>query len=127
MAYAVLPLFASALVSVLLALYAWRHRRAAPGATSLAVMMLAGAEWSAAYAMQEISPELDAKMFWVDAHYLGLLTIPVAWLTLALSYTGRKLTAARVAALAAFQVLSYLALLTTSTHHLFYSDYRLAY
>ena len=47
----VFPIVASAIVSALLSLAAWR-RRATPGAISFSLLMLALAQWSLGYALE---------------------------------------------------------------------------
>jgi PAS domain S-box-containing protein len=50
--------------------------------------MLAVAEWSLAYAMELGSVNLEAQIFWAQVQYLGIVSVPVMWLILALDYTG---------------------------------------
>ena len=85
----VLPLFIAAAISVALALSAWR-RRPASGATPFALLMLAVAEYALGYALELGSTDLPAKLFWVKVEYLGIVTVPVAWLVFMLQYSGRE-------------------------------------
>jgi PAS domain S-box-containing protein len=84
----VLPLIAATALAALLGLYAWSHR-SAPGATALAVLMLAVSLWSLAYALELTATTPEAKVLWAKVQYLGIAPIPLAWLALALGYTGR--------------------------------------
>jgi PAS domain S-box-containing protein len=85
----VLSLILAATVSGALAFYVWR-RRPAPGAASLALLMLAVVEWSLGYALEMASVSLWAKVLWARVQYLGIVIVPVAWLIFALIYTGRE-------------------------------------
>ena len=72
-------LFTGAITSCLLIYYAWRNRKlAAP--LPFILLMLAAAEWSTAYALVIISPQLPMKTFWLKASYLGVSTITPLWL-----------------------------------------------
>jgi len=85
----VLSLFVSGLLSTGLAVLAWR-RRAAAGAVPLTVMMSAAAFWSFLYAVENVVPDLAIKVLLVQTQYLGIVLLPVAWLTFALQYTGHE-------------------------------------
>jgi len=83
------PLAILAAVAAALALYVWR-RRSAPGALPFTLLMLAVAEWSLGYALEMASAELWAKVLWAKVQYLGIVTVPVAWLLFAIVYAGRE-------------------------------------
>ena len=85
----VFPLLAATTISVALAFYAWK-RRPAVGVTPFVLLMLAVAEWSLAYALRLVSVDLATKLFWAKVRYLGILTVPTAWLVFVLQYTGRE-------------------------------------
>jgi len=80
------PILVAAAISIGLAIYGWQ-RRAITGATAFVLLMAAIAEWSLAYAMELSVPGLPAKMLWVKAEYLGIVTLPAAWLVFALQYS----------------------------------------
>lgn len=82
-----IPLFMAGGTSALLALFAWR-RRPTPIATPFVLFMLAVAEWSMGYALELGSLDLQTKLFWVNFEAVGIVILPVAWLALALVYTG---------------------------------------
>lgn len=117
------PLLASAAVMAALAMCAWRHR-AVPGALPFTVLTLAIVIWSLAYALQLASADLPAKRFWNQVQYLGNAAMPVAWLVLALQYTGRDrwLSRRRLTALAAVPLLTIALLLTNDLHRLVWRD-----
>lgn len=82
------PMLASALISVLLAITAWR-RRPAPGALPFCLLMLAMAEWSLGYVRQLASFTLFWAHFWNNAAWVGAIAAPTLWLLFALRFTGR--------------------------------------
>ena len=122
-----LPLILSAVVSALLAWFAWR-RRPAPGAVSLAVLMAAVTVWTAGYALRLGSMEPADKIFWAKARYLGVVVTPAAWLVFAIQYSGygRRWLAPWTLGLLALEPLAVLALVWTNEyHHLFWTEMRL--
>lgn len=78
----------SATVALLVTGLAWRHRDRA-GGVWLALLMLAVATWSAAYAVGVASTLLGTKLLMTQLAYLGIVLIPVFWLFFALEVTGR--------------------------------------
>lgn len=119
----VLLLILSALLSVFLAALAWR-RRPAPGATTLALLMIALGGWAAAYAMELISASLPDKLFWAKVQYISFLAIPALWLVFVLQYSGRQkvLTPRRLALLAIMPLVTLILVWTTERHGLIYRD-----
>lgn len=79
----------AAVVSVTLALLSWR-RRSTPGAALFALLMLATAEWALMYALELESKNLPTALLWAKTGYLGIVTIPAAWLAFVLQHTGRE-------------------------------------
>lgn len=118
-----LPLIITAAVSVVLAPLAWRHRRVS-GAAPLALLMLAVFEWALGNTLELGSRELSVKLFWANLEYLGIVTVPGAWLALTLQYTGRGrwLTARNVALLAIAPIITLLLVWTNDAHSLIRSD-----
>jgi len=58
--------------------------------TPFAWLMLLMAEWSLAYAMEWLAPDLATKTFWTKTEYFGVVSLPVFWLAFTLTYTGRR-------------------------------------
>lgn len=112
-------LLVSGVFSVGLAAAAW-HRRPSPGAESLAVMMVAGAFWSLAYALELSGSVPGVRMFWGDVKYLGIAVVPYAWLVFALRYTGWDwwFTSRTFALLALLPTVTAGLSLTNESHHL---------
>ena len=100
-----------------LALYVARRRRS-PAGHSLAVLLLAVAWWGLAYAVELSAQDLDAKGLWGDLKYVGVVTLPPAWLVFVLRYTGRARALSRRAVLAlAAEPLAVLVLLAVPATH----------
>src|SRR6266545_2353544 len=68
--------------------YVWRRRGDAL-AVSLLVMLLAGLEWSVAYALELSSGDPAARQLWGDLKYVGICLLTPAWLGFVFHYTGR--------------------------------------
>lgn len=115
----VLPLIIAAVISAVIAALAWRHRPA-PGALPLALLTLAVVEWALGNTLELGSSSLSAKLFWANVEYLGITALPVAWLALALQYTGRErwLTRRHLALLSIEPVLTQLLVWTNELHGL---------
>jgi PAS domain S-box-containing protein len=120
------PLGIATVVSVVLALVAWR-RRPAPGATAFVLLMLAVAEWSLAYALRLACADLEAKLLWAKVRYLGIVIVPATWLAFALQYTGRDrwLTRRNLTLLAIEPLGTLLLVWTNDWHGLHWSSVRL--
>src|SRR3712207_5209731 len=105
--------------------YVWR-RREMPGALALIVVVLATIEWELAYALELSGADLATKVFWAKAKYLGVLTLPLAWLVFACQYTGRDKWLAKgiLRVLVAERLLSLLVIWTNERHSLFWEQTR---
>jgi len=122
----VLPLVMTAAISAAVALVTWRRRRV-PGAVPLLVFMLAVVEWSVANVLELGSPDLGAKLFWVNLEYLGIVIIPVMWLVFALQYSGREryLTRRNLVLLLSIPLITLLLIWTNKLHGLMRYNIRL--
>jgi two-component system cell cycle sensor histidine kinase/response regulator CckA len=120
------PLLITAVISTALALYACR-RRHVPGVVSFAVFMLAVVEWSLAYALELGSTSLSVKVLWVRVEYLGIVTVPVAWLVFVLRYTGREkwLTRRTLVLLVVVPLVTQPLVWTNESHSLIWRDIEL--
>ena len=120
----ILPLYTATIVLAAIGLYAWRHRRSTRGAKAFALLMLAAAEWSLAYAFSLASPTLQSKLFWVKVRYLGIVLVPWAWLVFALLQTGleRWVTRGSLALLTAEPVVILLLVWTNEWHGLYWES-----
>lgn len=123
-----LALFLTAAISVTLAFYAW-HRRTIRGAIPFILLMLGVAELSIAYAFEYQTPLLPAKVFWSKVEYLGIVTVPVAWLLFALQFTthGPDRPGREVLAFFAVPALTLLLVWTNEFHGLIWKSTELRY
>jgi PAS domain S-box-containing protein len=121
------PLIAGALISLGLALFAWRHRRT-PGATSFAVLMGCVTWWSIGYAIQLSFISLRAKVIQSNINYIAIFFTPLTWLAFALQYTGheRWLTRRNLALLSIIPIILLSIVWTNSLHRWFRADVQLA-
>lgn len=109
-------LVTASVVSVVLTIYGWRHRRA-PGAIPFIVLMLFVAEWALAYAFELGSTSLQSKVLWASVKYFGVVTVPVAWLFFLLQYTRREQWLTR-RNIALFSIVPFVTLLLVWTNDL---------
>lgn len=72
-----------------LAVHAWRHRQV-QGATTFAGLMWLVTAWNAGATLSNLSPSSASALFWFKAYFSCLVAVPVAWLTFALQYAGRR-------------------------------------
>lgn len=83
--YLVSPIL-SAVLSVVIAIYAWYHRDM-HSARGFAWLMTFGSLWAGGFALQVLSPSESLARFMDKVYFTGIILLPVAWLLFALSYT----------------------------------------
>lgn len=71
--------------AIAIGLFAWK-RRATTGSTTLALMMLAVAEWALATSLESSATDVAQQIFWAKISYLGIHSIPPLFLTLTFQY-----------------------------------------
>ena len=118
----IFPVVIAGVISAGLALYAWRRRLMA-GVAAFSILMLAVAVWTLGYALELAGGDIPTKLFWLDVEYLAIVIVPVAWLALALQYTGRtKWLTPRILVLLSIEPLITLVLVwTNDIHHLIHA------
>lgn len=118
-----LPLLAAALISGGLAWYTWRHRRT-QGAIPFTVQMVVLLQWEISYILQVAATDLSTKFLWDKITFLGVVTMPVAWLVFAVEYIGRKswINTRRLALLSIMPVITTIVIWTNPSHGLFWPD-----
>jgi signal transduction histidine kinase/PAS domain-containing protein len=124
----VLPLLAAAALNAAVAAFAYRHRRAAPGAPAFALLMAAVTHWCVGNAFQLVGADLETKILWTEIQYPAIVLIPLAWLAFALQFTGRESWIRTSTLLLASLVpaVSLVMVFTSGAHTLFWSSRRLA-
>lgn len=81
------PLLVITFLLIALAYYIWR-RRAVPGSWALLALALGAAEWALGYALEISMVGSDAALVWARLQYIGIMSMPIAWLAFALVYSG---------------------------------------
>ncbi|HEU5011085.1 MAG TPA: histidine kinase N-terminal 7TM domain-containing protein [Roseiflexaceae bacterium] len=106
-------------IATALALFVWR-RRAAAGGLPFVVLIGAVALWSFGYAFELSSTDLATLLFWAKFEYLGIVTVPVAWMVASVDYIGYRKwrTWRRVALIAIVPALTVVLVMTNERHHL---------
>jgi len=119
-----LPLGLATATSIVLALYAWKHRRVS-GGKAFVLMMAAVAIWSFLYALRLSAVGLEQKLLWAKLRYLGILVVPTAWFVFALRYAGMEKWLSRrgLLLLAVEPVTVFSLVMTNEWHRLFWSSY----
>ncbi len=119
--YALLMLLAS-LISAILAITIWR-RRPGPGLTPYAIMLAAVCVWSLANMIRLIVANQTVQYILLSIAYLGITTVPAAWLAFALQYTGRGrfLTRTLIGLFFIEPILTQIAIITNPSHMFFFN------
>lgn len=119
-------LFLSFLLTLPLALYAWK-RREVPAAKAVAITMAGVSWWTLCYALELLNyfePDLvpepgGLRLFWFRVMFIGVGAVPAAFLVFVLQYTGvrERISARLVCWLAVEPVIVVLVALTDGTFH----------
>ncbi len=119
---AVLALACSAGLATVLALLAWR-RPSGPGSVAFALTMLAVAAWEASSLGEFVATATVAKITWAKLDYLGIVTVPPAWLmcTWAFAMPSRPMRPVVSRLLWVVPVVTVIMALTNDYHHLMWS------
>lgn len=119
-----LLLLAAALTSGYIAVVAWKRVQIGPTASSISLFMVASAWWGLTYAIHWSGIFHSSGLFWLDATYIGVVTVPTAYFAFALHYTGngKWLTRRTIAILGIEPVLTLIMLWTDKYHGWFFAD-----
>lgn len=114
-------LIVSGALALILAGFIWR-RRAAPGGLPLFALLLALTVWDWMYAGYWLTPDTEAKRFWLNLAYIGVVVSTPAFLIMALQFTARGgwLTRVTYVMLSIPALLTLAILWTDPFHHLFF-------
>ena len=117
------PLVFAAAISGALAVYTWRNRKTV-GAMPFSILLFILFEWGISYILELAAVDIQTKTFWAIMKFGGVVATPVAWITFAFEYTGRKawINARRLAMLSIIPLTTMIIQLTNETHHLFWTS-----
>ncbi len=122
----ILSLVIAALISGWALFYIWPHRKT--NSILMLVLLAAGvAAWSTGYALEIAGADLATKLFWGKFQYLGIATIPVAWLFFALTYTNpsHQFMRRTVVWLSIIPLITLVLTFTTELHGLVWTEFRI--
>lgn len=121
--YLVQALFASIAIGTAALILAWRQRPK-PGATPLAGLLFGQSWWATCIIFRIQAPTLESTLLWMNLGWIGVVTIPVAWLLFALEYTGHDQYARPryIALLSAVPVVTVVLAFTGEYHSLLFAD-----
>jgi PAS domain S-box-containing protein len=91
---------------------------------SVAFLCSSSAIWLFAEAMKATGPSYGAMIFWEKIRFVGVLTLPVAWILFISRYTGNDswISKKSLIALSVIPTISMLLLVTNSQHYLFWES-----
>ena len=113
-----IPLIVAGAISAISAIYILWQRRRLLGARTAALMVMMGAEWLLAYALELTSAELPNKLFWNKMQYVGIVMIAPAWLAFTFEYIDlRRWLTRRMLALLSIVPFIILLMVFTNEHH----------
>lgn len=118
-------LFASAIVSAVLAAHVWRLRRV-PGAFPAIGMMLGVAAWCCGYIYEQLNPGLSTQLASNYISYLGIVGVPIMFFMFALKYSGYSafLKRRNVLLLSILPLITMVLVWTSNYHTLMWYDAR---
>jgi diguanylate cyclase (GGDEF)-like protein/PAS domain S-box-containing protein len=119
----VVIIFFAALISIVAAFYAWRHRTQT-GALLFAGMMLAVAEWLITSGCVSLSQTPEQARWWVDPRYFGLTAMLAFYIAFILQYTGhgKWVNKPRLFFFFSIPIVTQIIIATNPLHHLFLID-----
>ncbi len=119
-------LLANSLVGLVLLVRVW-GLRSLPGAHGLILSILCVIEWSLAYVMEILRPDMAEKIFWGKLQYFGISYVALGMFIFTIHFCGRSLwlTSTRKSLLTALASIGFLAALTNEWHRQIWSEIRL--
>ncbi len=113
------PLWISAVVLMLLAVYTLLHRERSVSPRFFIVVATLFV-WVVGFAFEVAGVDLQTKLFWANVQFSGIAALPVAWLTMVLDYTGQLYRwKRRLVVLAVVPVITNIIIWTNPLHHWF--------
>ncbi|MCL4802949.1 MAG: GAF domain-containing protein [Anaerolineae bacterium] len=119
-----MPIIGAGIVLTILAAYAWRQSKTAPGTDVFIVLLGLSAWWCFTYAFELITTNPSTMLFWVKLEWISIALLPVAWLLFALTYAGyaRWVTLPIITLLSVIPAIMIILAWTTPAHTLIYAD-----
>jgi signal transduction histidine kinase len=113
-----------ALLISLSSLYYVIRRRTMPFAKTFSILMGVISFWALIIFIENLSLELETKIFWLKMSYFAIVTIPMLWLAFALQYTNnaRWITRRNIALMAIIPIITLIIVWTNEIHHLMWKD-----
>jgi PAS domain S-box-containing protein len=117
------PTILMSLIALASALYVLQ-RCHTPSSKTGVLLLLAQALWALAGALELSGADLPTKIFWNKVHYIGVITVPTAWLIYTLQHTGRKnwLTRRTLALIIVVPLVFLLLVFTSESHDLMWTN-----
>ena len=122
------PLIAATLVAIWAMFYMWPHRK--KRGTPMLMLLAAGIfAWTLGYALEIAGADLATKVFWGKMQYLGIATLPLAWVFFTILYTIPSYRLTRQNAIWAIlpglvSLVTMLLVATTEQHGLIWKSYK---
>ena len=118
-----IPLTVTSLVALASAIYVWLSCHMPPSRTG-ALLLLGNAVWALGCTLELAGADVQTKIFWNKAQYVGIIIVPTAWLIYTLQYTGREkwLTRRALALTSALSFILLLVVFTNESHGLVWTD-----
>ena len=115
--------FLGAVIALVTTAFMW-NRRQAPGAASVAWLMIAAAIWSGGYGIEVLLEDIDDKLLLVPIEYVGISTVPVFWFLTAAHLTGRirNVTPRLLVILLVIPMITVALAATNSSHNLMWTN-----
>ena len=112
-----LPYFIASIVSLELAIHAWTKPKNTTSSYFVLVMLTA-AFWSLLSGLHLVVPDVETKIFITDLKFLFVTSLPVLWLLLATSYSGKPLRSKTIFCLFVFPAIVVALIATNPMHQL---------
>lgn len=124
LAFVILILFVSFLLSLGIAVFSWQRRPAGKWAYPFALAAFAAAWWCLFYILELVSPMYERKVMWAKVQYIAIVVIPVLWFLFGMAYTGRQkwVHRPRVFGLLIIPVITLILVFTNEYHRLIWID-----
>lgn len=117
----VMAAFATSAILLVLTWRAWQQRHRSE-VRCFAAIGLSATLWTFFYALELAMPGLDAMLTFSKLKHIGIVWMPVTWLTFSLAYSGRPMRWDwRLYALFIVPVITLLAVLSNEVHHLYWT------